>query len=466
VVAVVEKVEKKARGGLGSLVAALCLSREGPGVLRQLLRSLGRGERHEQLQAVVMDRMVKEIFRNGSVPHRAAAAHLYLLYPELERASGAVLVALADLCLAELRREGSATGYRGLALLGRLLQAVAGRESLAPDPELGPVTGAAYRARLLQDLCRLDWGEERVPALCTMFQEVRLEEAELETVFGKFCSSLSGLPAPALPPLLHHLLLLSKASPRMAAMLLRRVTHLFGTKLTMADRENVTNPDLNSVDMIESADRAVEELQQAEGTVVYHIAQQVRTGHPIAKEVLKLVKAGVSSPNIILNPFSLFLALALTSDRQLQAPLLTSLRLAISCCFALEERRRESAWLREAVPRLPDVSDLLTQIIGQAGQAGGWDLIGPGLVELGLGLLDQQPGPGRPAGARRLGSLHRLGARILLKVVRRQGGAASGQVLGPLTARILDSRTMPQYTEALRCGTRSTVNHLSKRANK
>ena len=196
-------------------------------------------------------------------------------------------------------------------------------------------------------------------------------------------------------------------------------------------------------------DRGIEELQEAEGTVVFHVTCQARSGHPIAKELVKLVKAGAHAPEVILNPCSIFLALALTSAKQLHTQLLDALKAAVRRCFQMEERRKEHAWLRDVVPRVGDISSLLSLVISQSKRAGGWDLIGQGMVDLGLCLLDQQP----PGLSTRVPFLlrcqHRLGASLLSKVVKRQGKAAS-LVVGPLTARVVQTRASPQYTEALR----------------
>ena len=196
-------------------------------------------------------------------------------------------------------------------------------------------------------------------------------------------------------------------------------------------------------------DRGIEELQEAEGTVVFHVTCQARSGHPIAKELVKLVKAGAHAPEVILNPCSIFLALALTSAKQLRTQLLDALKAAVRRCFQMEERRKEHAWLRDVVPRVGDISSLLSLVISQSKRAGGWDLIGKGMVDLGLCLLDQQP----PGLSTRVPFLlrcqHRLGASLLSKVVKRQGKAAS-LVVGPLTNRVVQTRASPQFTDALR----------------
>ena len=164
-------------------------------------------------------------------------------------------------------------------------------------------------------------------------------------------------------------------------------------------------------------------------------------------KVVKLVKAAAHAPEVVINPFTLFLTLAVTSVKSVSSQLLESLKQTISRYLIVEERRHDSAWFRSIVPRSQDVANLLTQVISQSSRAGGWDLIGQGLVDLGLALLDTVPPLGHINS--RVRGLHHLGSRILLKVVQKQPDTAAA-VLKPLSNRIAVNGKSPQYTEALR----------------
>ena len=430
---VVEGVEGE--GGLEELVSSLCTSTEGQGALHHLLRSLCRRPAH----AAAMAAVARQVWRNTIVPHRLAATQLELLYTEVEEAGAAELVELVGLCLAELRGPGSATAHRGLPLLPRLLAAVERRGAVTPEPEVGVVVAATvYRSQVVEEVCAMAWDQDRVAALGAMFQEVRLGEADLARVVAKLLACLEEVAVQAVPPLVHHLLLLCRSSQRTAALVLRHITQYFASRLPAGRATDFAS------DVPE--ERGVEELRAAEGTVVYHVSQQARAGHPIAREVVRVARAAAQAPEA-LDPCSLLLALALAADRRLQAPLLDSLRQAVTRALALEERRRESAWVREVVPGVTDLPSLLGQVIEESRRSGGWDLVGQGVVDLGLALLDQQPGLGRCTP--RLAAAHRLGASLLLQVVRLHRETAR-LVVEPLTARILQSTAAPQYTEALR----------------
>ena len=160
-----------------------------------------RVERSAELQVTVLTRLVREIFRNTCVPNKVASAQLELIQTSLERAGEPLLHHLIQLCLTELRRTPSETCYRGLPLLGKLLEVASCRETLTPDPAEGvKVSGLKYKTRLLEEVCALEWGADRVAGLTVMFLELRLADDELRLVFTKLLSSLKELPTQSLPP--------------------------------------------------------------------------------------------------------------------------------------------------------------------------------------------------------------------------------------------------------------------------
>ena len=57
-----------------------------------------------------------------------------------------------------------------------------------------------------------------------------------------------------------------------------------------------------------------------------HINTEARTGHPIVKEVLKLLKSALHVPEVVANPFTLNLCLSLTSLKHYRQPLVESLK--------------------------------------------------------------------------------------------------------------------------------------------
>ena len=171
-------------GNLEVIVSKLCLSREGPSTLQQLLKSLIGNV----LQISVMKAMVIENFDNISVPNKQAGSQRELIYTELDRLPETVVVQLVKVCMDKLRDEESPTSYRGLPLLGRLLEVVERKSQVTPDSGLPPFQGSEYKSRLVDEMTRMPWSESRLNAFCPMFEEVRLNKEDLAKVFNKVCS--------------------------------------------------------------------------------------------------------------------------------------------------------------------------------------------------------------------------------------------------------------------------------------
>ena len=171
-------------GNLEVVVSKLCLSREGPPTLEQLLKSLIGNV----LQISVMKTMVTENFDNITVQNKLAGRHRELIYTELDRLPETGVVQLVKVCMEKLREEESPTSYRGLPLLARLLEVVERKSQVAPDAGLPPFQGSEYKSRLVDEITRMPWSETRLTSLCPMFEEVRLNKEDLAKVFSKVCS--------------------------------------------------------------------------------------------------------------------------------------------------------------------------------------------------------------------------------------------------------------------------------------
>ena len=203
-----QKVAERA-GELGNLelaVSMLCLSREGPSTLQQLLKGLVGNV----LQISVMKAMVTENFDNVSVQNKLAATHREMIYTELDRLPESGVVQLVKVCMEKLREEESPTSYRGLPLLGRLLEVVERKSQVTPDVGIPAFQGSEYKSRLVDEIARMPWSQTKLNSLCPMFEEVRLNKGDLAKVFNKVCSCLDQASAQSVPPLVHHLLVLSR----------------------------------------------------------------------------------------------------------------------------------------------------------------------------------------------------------------------------------------------------------------
>ena len=71
---------------------------------------------------------------------------------------------------------------------------------------------------------------------------------------------------------------------------------------------------------------SVNTIKRSQSITMVHINTEARTGHPIVKEVLKLLKSALHVPEIVANPFTLNLCLSLTSLKHYRQPLVESLK--------------------------------------------------------------------------------------------------------------------------------------------
>lgn len=65
---------------------------------------------------------------------------------------------------------------------------------------------------------------------------------------------------------------------------------------------------------------------------------------------------------------------------------------AITKSLVIGHRRTESAWFRNVTPCLPEIARNFSGLIRQVTKFGGFDLIGQGVVDLAMILLDTLPG--------------------------------------------------------------------------
>ena len=269
-------------------------------------------------------------------------------------------------------------------------------------------------------------------------------------VFQKLVSFLRVLPATAIPPLVLQLLQFVKHSQSLSRDLLNIINEFFSTRLCPGDRDgSVTNTNLDSIELDDGDNsREREELTQAESTVIYHLNKAASSGHAIGKEVANLAKAGGQAPDLLLQPFALFLSLTFVSLKQYQEPILGSLKSAIIQAISMEDARQNYVWTRNHMKKLSDIGDLLSLVITQSKKSGGWDLITEGVLDLGLCLLDVQTSS--KADFKKVKTINHIGARLLSKLIKKQSSSCS-LVISALTDKILTTNVSNvQYTEALR----------------
>ena len=88
--------------------------------------------------------------------------------------------------------------------------------------------------------------------------------------------------------------------------------------------------------MIGSSRYSLNTIKHSQSITMVHFNTEARTGHPLVKEVIKLLKAGNHVPDIVFNPFSLKLCLSMTSLKQYRQVLVDGLKSVIGKVSHLE----------------------------------------------------------------------------------------------------------------------------------
>lgn len=109
----------------------------------------------------------------------------------------------------------------------------------------------------------------------------------------------------------------------------------------------------NSYETFLDAGVPKESLCQSEGTVIYHLIHAIRMGHPVEKDILKLLRSGSQLPEYVLhNRFVLFLSLALASVKQHQTTIVECIKAAI--CKSITLTVSKTAECRERFRQFED----------------------------------------------------------------------------------------------------------------
>ena len=120
----------------------------------------------------------------------------------------------------------------------------------------------------------------------------------------------------------------------------------------------------------------------AEGTVMHHLSSKMKLGHPIVKDVMKLLRSCTQLPEHSLRPFTLFLALVTSSVKAQTVAVTESLKATLVKNIAFAIRREEDAWFASVTQPFPDPGKLIGKLIEQSTRYGGWHLIVTGLIAM------------------------------------------------------------------------------------
>ena len=169
-----------------------------------------------------------------------------------------------------------------------------------------------------RSLCYIKWISAHSASILSMFRDIsQLSNDELDYIVEKFGTVLKSLNPNEVPPLVYQALLLTNENGPFAGKLIGHLSSYYNQEI----RE-----EQDSEDMIGSNNTITQTaLRRSESIVMVHINSKA-SGHPILKEVQKMLKSGIHVPDLIFNPFTLQLCLSLTSLKQHRAGLVDGLK--------------------------------------------------------------------------------------------------------------------------------------------
>ena len=327
-----------------------------------------------------------------------------------------------------------------LPILGKLLSLCLDKDVMYTVDE-EETTGVKYRQSQIRNLCVQKWTPINILSMVSLLCDVsNLNNEELEMIFQRIKVDMKQLEPDQVPPLVYQVLRLTNDYPSWMIKMLFFLSKYYS--------QNVA--DENSEELISASTIAASPLRRSESIVMVHIMNEARSGHPIAKEVLKLLKAGLHVPDQIFNPFLVQVCLCLSVLKQHQSSIIESMKSVISKLIISNMKSQENAWFNEEL-RLnsmnTDARSVLMEVIHQVCNYGSWGHIGLGLVDLALVLLDLQPGLGKPDA--RLKTCWRLAQDIIKQIVINQVSEAE-MLIKHLSRRIMFSKANPRYTDTLK----------------
>ena len=370
---------------------------------------------------------------------------------------------LIECCINVIESRQRALNPFLLSVFSKLISICSGLSNMVvtSDDPGNIVDGKLWRNNLIRKLCIDNWREEDVTAIIKMFCDVPdLGGDEMYMIVEKACTMISKINSTSeenVPPLLFQVLHLTKAYHQIQISGNHNNFTVFGRIIETLSRyynknhERILNQAqegiLESADFIEDGTSNYA-LQRSECNVIFHLTHAVKMGHPIGKEILKLLKSSIQLSDVLFaNPFNMFVGLAITTIKPHQVMATDCIKTAAYKNIQLQLKRDESAWFRQTVPPVTDSQKLFSHLIEQSTTFGGWNMIETGLIDVSMGLLDMSCS--FSVNKKNVSKILCGQGHEIIRLVTRKRSSSIIRVLTELTRRILASKGAPQYTNCL-----------------
>ncbi len=368
-----------------------------------------------------------------------------LLHFDLEpKLSSVQLQQLINAGVEELKSPDSLFKCKWLCVMSKLLSLCTDHDKMPQLSDEHEISGAEFRLCIIKSLCiRNQWKGDNLPQLVKMLREISaLSKAEMEEIFTNLIQvEVKRLEPEQVPPLVYQVLRLTSDNPAwIVRFVLLSSKYYNQIQLTQDSQQD-------SDELINSTRFSMDSMKRSESISMVHFSTEARTGHPVVKEVIKMLKTGLNIPDFVVNPFMLKLCLCFTSLKHFRPTLVDGLKSVLNRVVQNELRQKANAWFAEEIGKIPNCKDLLYGIVSSTCKYGSWELIGDGIVDLALALLDINAGlAGKPE--YRLRYLWSMSQIILQWVVKNKMGVAE-PIIKQLGKRILHSKAACKYTDAL-----------------
>uniref|UniRef100_A0A1B6C9Q5 FANCI solenoid 1 domain-containing protein n=1 Tax=Clastoptera arizonana TaxID=38151 RepID=A0A1B6C9Q5_9HEMI len=180
---------------------------DAPQTLNYLLMGLSSNASLHKKRLKLCQGVLKEM-QSKEITSRNIVALSSRIAMEVDKFSTSHLVSIIEQCVDIIRTSNNSVNSSWKELLPKALAVVIEKKEI--DFAGAEMSGIEFRHRILQSLCGMQWDQNVITQLASMFIEMQLTAEEHLQVVNKLCSYLDKLPPQEIPPLVHQLLELCK----------------------------------------------------------------------------------------------------------------------------------------------------------------------------------------------------------------------------------------------------------------
>ncbi|XP_029669102.1 Fanconi anemia group I protein isoform X2 [Formica exsecta] len=343
-------------------------------------------------------------------------------YPKLH------LIKLVDFCLASIRNNDD--DFRSWKdLLPVLLEVL--EEEKYINYMNGEVSGSKYKSIIVNNICNSAWNTEIMPSLTKMFRDICLQKEDHTTVITVLCTRMQNIPLEEVPPFVHQSLRL--CTNQDSKLLLEALRRYFTVHFSQANSESIDS--FETIGIINP-----KEVQDIESTVLYHIYQAAQLNHQLIRDYIKYFKSVIHVPEAVLEPFMLSVLLTVAPIDENQV--FEMLRMIINKRKEIDDRRKNSAWLRKLISDSCNIMTIMGNVINTSDRDR--HLVLKGLVDLAFVLMTVE-------NKSKTGAHHlwQVGIKVLQKIMRKHHETVATVFQMLLDKIIAGGSCISQYTDCL-----------------